>query len=133
MITLQELSEIKEITARLNGHKKIVRGNHDHDIKYHRTDMGFESIVDCHTMKIAGKDVAMSHFPFLGNEHDEREKFKLPRFQDVGQWLLHGHVHNSWKQKNKMINVGVDVWGHKPVSIKDIEKIILNPNNNNQK
>lgn len=46
------------------------------------------------------------------------------RFQDDGGWLLCGHVHEKWDQLGKMINVGVDVRGFKPISIVEIEKII---------
>lgn len=120
------VTKLKEITRQLNGRKNIVLGNHDHSIKYHRTDLGFESIVDAHTMKIAGQDVVMSHYPFVGSEHDERKEFvKGARYADYGQWLLHGHVHQSWLQNKKQINVGVDVWNYTPVSIEKIEKIIL--------
>lgn len=34
--------------------------------------------------------------------------------------LFHGHVHEHWKFKPGMANVGVDVWGFKPVEIQQI-------------
>lgn len=30
---------------------------------------------------------------------------------------LCGHVHTAWKRKGRVINVGVDVWDYKPVTI----------------
>ena len=30
-------------------------------------------------------------------------------------WLLHGHVHERWRQQGRMVNVGVDVWDLAPV------------------
>lgn len=32
--------------------------------------------------------------------------------------------HHTWKVKNKMINVGVDVWDYKPVPLETIKEII---------
>ena len=29
---------------------------------------------------------------------------------------LHGHVHEKWRQRGRMINVGVDAWGGYPVT-----------------
>lgn len=117
--------KIKQITSQLNGKKCLIRGNHDHEIKPHRNDLGFELIVDVHVMEIAGQRVCLSHYPFLNQEHDERKEFKIgARWEDHGQWLLHGHVHQSWTIKNRMINVGVDVWDYTPISINKIEEII---------
>jgi calcineurin-like phosphoesterase family protein len=31
-------------------------------------------------------------------------------------WLLHGHVHEKWRQQGRMVNVGVDVWDFTPVA-----------------
>jgi calcineurin-like phosphoesterase family protein len=52
-------------------------------------------------------------------------RFIDKRLEDDGNWLLCGHVHEKWKIKNKMINIGVDVWNFSPVSIEDISKIIF--------
>ncbi len=37
-------------------------------------------------------------------------KFAQWRPQDDGDWLLHGHVHEKWRQQHREINVGVDAW-----------------------
>ena len=31
-------------------------------------------------------------------------------------WLLHGHVHEKWRQQGRMVNVGVDVWDFTPIA-----------------
>lgn len=33
---------------------------------------------------------------------------------------LFGHVHDQWLGSKKAVNVGVDVWGYVPVTIRDI-------------
>jgi calcineurin-like phosphoesterase family protein len=35
-----------------------------------------------------------------------------------------GHVHNRFKIRKNIINVSVEVWDYKPVSLEEVEKII---------
>lgn len=116
-------TKAKEIMDQLNGRKILIRGNHDwwKDEKY--IQLGFERVSDA-GYSISEWDAQMSHFPYKGEEIDERI-FDHQLFDD-GRWLLHGHVHCAWKTKKKMINVGVDVWDFKPVSEDEIMKIISN-------
>jgi calcineurin-like phosphoesterase family protein len=85
-----------------------IEGNHDTNNKvrsignYLRTTLG------------PFVDVSVSHYP----SNDERAKGTfLP-----GDIHLCGHVHNKWKyfidKENQVlnINVGIDVWGYRPVS-----------------
>ena len=52
-------------------------------------------------------------------------RYMHKRMVDDGEsWLLHGHVHGSWKQNERQINVGVDVWDFKPVSHEKILQMI---------
>ena len=80
-------------------------------------------------MKFGGKTVLVQHVP-------PTNQFEVPEFVD---FVLCGHVHDAWKysiladNRNTqmdipLINVGTDMWGFKPVSIKQIlayyEKLI---------
>lgn len=67
--------------------------------------------------------IIMSHLPYYG-DHTGEDRFKEFRPEDKGHWLLHGHVHQAWRTRARMINVGVDRWNYKPVSMEDIRKII---------
>jgi calcineurin-like phosphoesterase family protein len=79
-----------------------------------------------------GTLVNVSHFPYAGRDdgmedrhgHLIRDKFAGFRPADDGSWLLCGHVHDSWRQKGRMINVGVDAWGGRPVGEDEIVKLI---------
>lgn len=115
----------KEILSQLKGKKSLIIGNHDWDkIPRHRAqEFGFERMVDCHYVEIAGQQVMMSHFPYHG-DHTTSDRFVEYRLADKGLWLLHGHVHNCWKRRDKMINVGVDVWNWHPISETLIENVI---------
>lgn len=63
-------------------------------------------------IRLGGKDIYLTHKP---------ENFN-PKF-DLN---LVGHVHEEWRVKkenngrNILVNVGVDVWGFKPISIQEI-------------
>lgn len=118
----------------LNGEKHLIMGNHDrcHPSKKGSADVlsiyraaGFVSFDLELQMSIAGQEVLLNHFPYL-SEPDPKYKLKYQdlRPKDEGLWLLHGHVHEKWKQKARMINVGVDVWDFYPVSLSTIETLI---------
>ena len=124
-------------TKRLNGRKILIAGNHDWCFPGHKKsntpekavnvqqkylDAGWEQILIGDCITIGDKVVNMSHFPYKGDVPDTR--FDDYRIEDEGDWLLCGHVHDSWQTKGKMINVGCDVWDYKPVSIDTIRDII---------
>jgi calcineurin-like phosphoesterase family protein len=121
----------KEILNQLNGKKNLIMGNHDWGkLKKHRAEeFGLNMIVDSLCIRLAGKDVKLSHFPYKGSgDHmdgeDGKERFSEYRYQDEGGWLLHGHVHDEWLLRGKQINVGVDVWSYAPVSEYELIEII---------
>lgn len=65
----------------------------------------------------------------LTNEQGDRlisydMRFMNQRYEDEGGWLLCGHIHDKWRIKGRMLNVGVDVHNFKPISIEDVEAII---------
>ncbi len=74
-------------------------------------------------LKIDGKYVRMSHFPYNG-DHSADLRYPEDRPVDKGEWLLHGHVHEAWRQRGRQINVGVDAWGGYPVNIEVISALI---------
>lgn len=65
--------------------------------------------------KIGDYPVVLSHYPYTGDgQGADRVPHLRPR--DTGLPLIHGHVHNLWRQRGRMLNVGVDMWGFAPVS-----------------
>jgi calcineurin-like phosphoesterase family protein len=66
-------------------------------------------------IEIGGVPTLACHFPYRGDSQDE-DRYVQYRPVDRGEWLLHGHVHERWRQSARMINVGVDVWDYRPVS-----------------
>lgn len=121
---------------RLNGYKMLVPGNHDFCHSVHKKsrhkenqdkwkrmyeEQGWKVLEEDNTLQIPGvANFNLSHLPYKGDHVEAGERYTAQRMKDDGRWLLCGHVHNHWKMKDKMINVGVDVWNYKPVSLDQI-------------
>jgi calcineurin-like phosphoesterase family protein len=84
----------------------LVKGNHDEDENRLRTlKPFFRKVLDEWEGKIEGIDIYMNHIPS-----------KCPK----SKFSLTGHIHDAWKIRKNLINVGVDVHHYRPVSIEDI-------------
>lgn len=131
---------------RLNGEKHLIAGNHDHchPVHYKKEakgermralylETGFSSVAleDSILIEIPGRPentlqyekVKLHHMPYSG-DHVGEERYTEWRPKDEGGWLLHGHVHEKWIVKDRMINVGVDAWQYEPVSIDSLRSLI---------
>lgn len=131
---LGNITDTLPIASDLNGDKILLAGNHDRCWAGHGhrsvgwteryLDAGFTEVLhDTTTIRIAGCSVLACHFPYRGDSHDH-DRFTEHRPDDQGAWLLHGHVHERWAQNGRMINVGVDVTGFRPISEASIATLI---------
>lgn len=144
-VALGSLDRTLTHLARIAVDVTLVAGNHDRCHPYNGArSEGFDEIYRdrCQLKDLVltntsmtltnGVEVLVSHFPFkptsveLKNRHGKVivDKFAPWRVADDGSWLLCGHVHNSWRQKGRMINVGVDAWGGRPVAETEILDLI---------
>jgi len=92
---------VLSLIERLNGNFVFVKGNHDNNNKIHTIANSIE--IESYGMKIQ-----LVHRP-----------------QDITEgydFYLVGHVHEKWKFRENMCNVGVDVWDFYPVDLKQILK-----------
>lgn len=140
---------LKDLIARLNGSKILILGNHDNSGRNTYLNMGFAAVLDSAIITIGKHKVSMSHHPIrhplefirlfwlyskkmwtsgkspvtiyrrIKREWDNHESFK-------SDYHLCGHVHTAWKHKGKNLNVGVDKWNFRLVSIKQISDYIEN-------
>ena len=105
------------IMSRLNGHKVLILGNHDR----HRGKMlsvGFNEVLGKNVVaEIDGLQVWLNHYPPHGEGEVGLRRPPAPAEYDVA---LCGHVHQLWKAKKGVVNVGVDVWGFAPTSLSEI-------------
>lgn len=116
----------------LNGYKYLVPGNHDTVWEGHKNPkvshrnqlqgMGFSVIPGefRYTFEVGGgfTKVKLCHFPYhFDNDGRHDDPFPDAHPEDEGQWLIHGHVHTTWKvdRARRQFNVGVDVWDWYPV------------------
>jgi calcineurin-like phosphoesterase family protein len=131
---LGKLADTLPLAAELRGRKILVAGNHDRCWYGHGErsegwtrkyrDAGFDEILQGEsTLRIADVEVLLCHFPYRGDSHDH-DRYLEQRPTDRGQWLLHGHVHERWEQQGRMINVGVDATGYRPISTEEIARRI---------
>lgn len=146
-VVMGHIDKTLPLCAGLNGRKILVSGNHDRTwvgygahyrasakqkqtdwAKRYKEEGGFISVFDgSEAMGLPLLDelpVLTCHFPYTG-DHTAEERYLEYRPKDDGQWLLHGHVHEEWKVRGRMINVGVDVWDYTPVSESTLVDLIL--------
>ncbi|MBX9690909.1 MAG: metallophosphoesterase [Cyanobacteria bacterium] len=123
---------VAEILPQLNGTKILIAGNHDRchpkigsPSKWLQAyiDAGFVSVHTEMDMEIGDQNVLLHHFPYR-IETEPKQKYYGQRPVDTGGWLIHGHVHNRWKLSGRQINVSVENWNFKPVSLETIAAVI---------
>ena len=131
---LGKIAETLPLVAELSGRKILLAGNHDRCWAGHRRraeawtarylDAGFGEVVQGSArLDIGGHTVIACHFPYRGDSHGQ-DRFREHRPVDEGAWLLHGHVHDRWTQNGRMINVGVDATGFRPISESTVAAMI---------
>lgn len=112
---------VREVLARLNGRKRLVRGNHDPRPAL-CLELGFERVDDELALSLEGwgEEVRLCHYPFGEGEWTQG------RPAPDGRWLLHGHVHGRWRARPelKMVNLSVEVWGLAPASEREVVDLI---------
>jgi calcineurin-like phosphoesterase family protein len=143
-VAMGHIAESLANCRRMNGRKFLVCGNHDRPTQWqHRPDKcadwtrrylldgGFTAVVlddppGSVTVQLPqGHTATLSHYPYAGESGPNRpDRYSDRRPQDLGRWLLHGHVHDAWDTRGRQINVGVDRWGYGPVNADDIADII---------
>lgn len=134
-VAMGDLDRSLAHVQRLHGRKYLVPGNHDACWPYSRehdsgqvaryTDAGLSVLGVEQALVLAGEEVLVHHFPYRGSG-EPRERYAQRRPVDAGRWLLHGHVHEAWRQRGRMLNVGVDVWDYAPVHIDRLSELIRN-------
>ena len=108
-----------ECINRLNGHKKIILGNHctSARIELYKTLPNTEVLGYADIIKYNGYHFYLSHYPTITSNHDEDRPLKQIILN------LHGHTHDRRKfyQDNPtMYNVALDAHNNTPVSIDQI-------------
>jgi calcineurin-like phosphoesterase family protein len=119
----------KDIMAKLNGHKVLVRGNHDAGPSSIYYDLGFDLVVDTWLMlEIDQTPIRVCHFPYSSDTpefNEQADKYARQRPPRVdGEILIHGHTHSKEKLVKNMIHVGVDAWNYKPAMYDEVVTLV---------
>jgi calcineurin-like phosphoesterase family protein len=133
-VAMGQLHQTLSRVSALHGRKMLVPGNHDRCWPGHRKDVerwsaeyqaaGFERILPSpRQLDIGGTAVTIDHFPYRGDSGNI-ERYTDQRPPDHGGWLVHGHIHDRWRQSDRQINVGVDAWGGRPVAGDQLAELI---------
>jgi calcineurin-like phosphoesterase family protein len=130
-VCLGKIDDSLKLISRLNGVKHLLVGNHDRmfsgknasDWETRYMDAGFVSITHKERLFSQETPFLMSHFPYRGDSGNE-ERFTESRPVDEGLILLHGHTHGRWRKNGRMIDVGVDAWGGRPVHLDEILELV---------
>lgn len=107
---LTSRERMKELRHRLAGRIHIVRGNHDRGGTA-LAECGFDAVSKVLELYDSGLDVDiyMRHIP----DPDWRPKYSR-------SYHLHGHVHTQYRRQGNRINVGVDQWDFRPVTLEEL-------------
>ena len=133
-----------EQAERLNGRKQLITGNHDPCWPGHRDSRKhqrrwlevFESVQAFAKIRLDGRTVLLSHFPYEG-DHTTEDRATQFRLRDEGEWLIHGHTHlqnrlgphpryltimgatdgeGITSPRGREVHAGLDAWDLRPVS-----------------
>ena len=102
-----------EQVSRFNGHKIVIRGNHDEIFSNEDLLKYFDEVIDEQglELKIGDIDCNIVHYPSLA----KKDKFNLV-----------GHVHSAWKIQLNSFNVGVDCNHFMPHNLDETIPFIFN-------
>jgi|ERR1017187_864729 calcineurin-like phosphoesterase family protein len=103
------------IMKRLNGTKHLVTGNHDElALKMNDIRPGtWKTIKEMNEIVIQGQKIVLCHYPIADGHWHHAYK---------GVWMLYGHVHGTFQNPGKSLDVGVDCWNYTPANFQDIKK-----------
>jgi calcineurin-like phosphoesterase family protein len=95
------------LLRRLNGCKHLVTGNNDSADTLTLT--GWASVQAYGELEIDGARLVLCHYPF-----------RTWNAMSKGALNLHGHSHGQLKPMTRQVDVGVDVWDFRPVTLEMI-------------
>jgi calcineurin-like phosphoesterase family protein len=99
-----QAERMAHVLARLNGVKHLVTGNNDGADTMSLT--GWSSVQAYREMELEGVRLVLCHYPF-----------RTWNGMYKGAYNLHGHSHGQLAGLTRQIDVGVDVWDYRPITL----------------
>lgn len=107
--------DLSKFSSMLNGKILLLMGNHDCKRDYSLLNSCFDTVYN---------DPFELEFDKKYDIYNEGNKIWLchyPVQRNVDLYTATGHIHDLWKISKNMVNIGVDAWHFRPVSL---EKVI---------
>lgn len=106
-------NEAKAIWRRLNGHKYVIKGNHDKIAEQIKNDFLF--FKEYHELTIGKQGIVLFHYPLRTWNHSHH-----------GSYNLYGHVHGALPDDPRLlsIDVGVDSHNFYPINFDQVTSIM---------
>lgn len=98
---------VRGIFDAIPGRKRLVLGNHD---RPWIRNLPWDSLTQIADIPVEGKRLVLCHYPMITFPGARR-----------GALQLFGHVHQNWPGTRNSVNVGVDMWDFRPVTLPEIE------------
>ena len=113
-VFIGDYNSAKLCVESLNGHKVLIKGNHDLR-KKEMLFMGFDEYHKKYDYVMPdGRLALLQHYPM--------PDIILDKKYDM---LIHGHIHIDNKVNGKKINVSADIWNYTPVDVETIKNLSL--------
>jgi calcineurin-like phosphoesterase family protein len=103
----QPAAAVAEWLGRLDGKKHLVAGNNDPPETTGQS--GWASVVPYAELSVDGVFLVLCHYPF-----------RSWRRMTKGSVNLHGHCHGRLKPQPRQVDVGVDSWDFRPITVTEI-------------
>lgn len=98
---------VREMFDAIPGRKHLVVGNHD---RAWIRDLPWDTIAPMADIVVEGRRLCLCHYPMITWPGARR-----------GALQLFGHVHQNWLGTRNSVNVGVDMWDFRPVTLPEIQ------------
>ena len=97
------------VLKQLNGHKILIKGNHDNHSNQWYLDIGFDVVYN-HSVILHQKYI-LTHFP-------------MEMINNFGEFVnIHGHIHQRSIDRENFYNVSVEHHDYKPVAFNTIREL----------
>ena len=107
VVSIDAADKLTSMLRSVPGRKHLIAGNHDkHWVR------GLDVWTSVHYLteiNDSGTWVTLCHYPMITFPGARR-----------GAFQLFGHVHQNWRGSRNSVNVGVDVWNFRPVTLPEI-------------
>lgn len=106
--TIAQRAAVRAMFDAIPGRKHLVVGNHD---RSWIRELPWNSVASMADIVVDGQRLFLCHYPMVTFPGARR-----------GGLQLFGHVHQNWAGTRNSINVGVDLWDFRPISVSKIQE-----------